>query len=101
VAGQRKLPGAGGNRIAADGGSTGLHLLFPQVSARGFAERKTVRQNLTATAKVNLKPPSPSKILGPPKAPAAATVRTRPIGHQLSVTKPTASVLDELRLGLR
>jgi peptidoglycan/xylan/chitin deacetylase (PgdA/CDA1 family) len=65
-----------------------------------FADRKTTRQNLVATSKFSLRP-SPSRIPGLPKSPGSGAVRTRPIGHQLSVTKPTASVLDELRLGLR
>jgi hypothetical protein len=62
--------------------------------------RKTAtRQNLVTTSKLNPRP-GPSRILGLPKDPGAA--RTRPIGHQLSVTKPAASVTDDsLRLGLR
>jgi hypothetical protein len=35
-----------------------------------------------------------------PKEPGPA-VRTRPVGHQFTVTKPTASAADGLRLGLR
>ncbi|HEY6255775.1 MAG TPA: polysaccharide deacetylase family protein [Xanthobacteraceae bacterium] len=56
------------------------------------------RPNLVATAKVGLRPPS--RIPGLPKDPATAA-RARPIGHQLTVTKPTASAIDQLRLGLR
>jgi peptidoglycan-N-acetylglucosamine deacetylase len=63
-----------------------------------FADRKTARQNLVATSKLGPKP-SPSKILGLPKDPAAT--RTRPVGHQFTVTKPTASAADALRLGLQ
>jgi peptidoglycan-N-acetylglucosamine deacetylase len=63
--------------------------------------RKTPRQNLVANSKSSPKP-GPSKILGLPKDsgkdPAAA--RTRPVGHQLTVTKPTASISDLLKLGL-
>jgi hypothetical protein len=58
---------------------------------------KGARANLVATAKVK---PGPSRILGVPKDPAAAA-RTRPVGHQLTVTKPTASASDVLRLGLQ
>jgi peptidoglycan/xylan/chitin deacetylase (PgdA/CDA1 family) len=65
--------------------------------------RKTPRQNLVATSKSSLKP-GPSRILGlpkdPGKDPGPAAARTRPIGHQLTVTKPTASISDLLRLGL-
>jgi peptidoglycan/xylan/chitin deacetylase (PgdA/CDA1 family) len=75
--------------------------IYSRKSAPGtFAERKTARQNLVATSKVGLRP-SPSRILDLPKSHGPAVVRTRPIGQQLSVTKPTASVIDELRLGLR
>jgi peptidoglycan/xylan/chitin deacetylase (PgdA/CDA1 family) len=65
-------------------------------------DRKTARQNLVATSKLSPKP-GPSKIPGSPRDPGkdAAAARTRPIGHQFSVTKPTASVSDVLRLGLR
>jgi peptidoglycan/xylan/chitin deacetylase (PgdA/CDA1 family) len=71
-----------------------------------FPDRKTARQNLVATSKLGPKP-SPSKILGlpvpkdPSKDPAAAAARTRPVGHQFTVTKPTASAVDLLRLGLQ
>jgi peptidoglycan/xylan/chitin deacetylase (PgdA/CDA1 family) len=75
-------------------------------SAPPFAatDRKTtVRKNLVATSKPGPKP-GPVKILGLPKEPVkdpAARARPVPVGHQLSVTKPTASASDELRLGLR
>jgi peptidoglycan/xylan/chitin deacetylase (PgdA/CDA1 family) len=36
--------------------------------------------------------PGPSRILGLPREPGAAA-RTRPIGHQLTVTKPAASII--------
>jgi peptidoglycan/xylan/chitin deacetylase (PgdA/CDA1 family) len=67
-------------------------------------DRKTARRNLVTTSKLNPKP-GPSRILGLPnntgKDPGAAA-RPRPIGHQLTVTKPAASVTDDaLRLGLR
>jgi peptidoglycan/xylan/chitin deacetylase (PgdA/CDA1 family) len=64
--------------------------------------RKTAaQQNLATTSKLNPRP-GPSRILGLPKDPGAAATRTRPIGHQLTVTKPAPSVTDDsLRLGLR
>jgi hypothetical protein len=64
--------------------------------------RKTAaRQNLVTTSKLNPRP-GPSRILGLPRDPSAAAARTRPIGHQLTVTKPAARVTDDsLRLGLR
>jgi peptidoglycan/xylan/chitin deacetylase (PgdA/CDA1 family) len=81
-------------------------IYYSRRSAPSFAasvERKTARQNLVATSKLSPKP-GPSKILGLPKDPAkdtgAAAARTRPIGHQLTVTKPTASLSDVLKLGL-
>jgi peptidoglycan/xylan/chitin deacetylase (PgdA/CDA1 family) len=63
--------------------------------------RKTAaRQYLVTTSRLSLRP-GPSRILGLPREPGAAA-RTRPIGHQLSVTKPAAAVThDSLRLGLR
>jgi peptidoglycan/xylan/chitin deacetylase (PgdA/CDA1 family) len=67
------------------------------------AERKTVRKNLVETSKLAVKP-GPSKILGLPKDPAkdpGAAARTRPVGHQFTITKPTASASDALTLGLR
>jgi peptidoglycan/xylan/chitin deacetylase (PgdA/CDA1 family) len=66
-------------------------------------DRKAARQNLVTTSKLNPKP-GPSRILGVPNtgAGASATRPQRPVGHQLTVTKPTASVTDDsLRLGLR
>ncbi|HEY4404256.1 MAG TPA: polysaccharide deacetylase family protein [Xanthobacteraceae bacterium] len=63
------------------------------------ADRKTLRKGLVATSKLSVKP-SAIRIPGLPKEPGPA-VRTRPVGHQLTVTKPTASVADGLRLGLR
>jgi peptidoglycan/xylan/chitin deacetylase (PgdA/CDA1 family) len=73
----------------------------PRRLAPSFAasDRKKARQNLVATTKLSPKP-GPSKILGLPKDAGTAAARTRPIGHQLTVTKPTASLLDELKLGL-
>jgi peptidoglycan/xylan/chitin deacetylase (PgdA/CDA1 family) len=62
--------------------------------------RKIARQSLVVTSKLAPKP-GPSRIFGLPKDPGAGAARTRPIGHQLTVTKPTASVTDPLRLGLR
>jgi peptidoglycan/xylan/chitin deacetylase (PgdA/CDA1 family) len=62
------------------------------------ANPKTARPNLVAAAKVK---PGPSRILVPPKDPAAAA-RPRPLGHQLTVTKPTASASElPQKLGLR
>jgi peptidoglycan-N-acetylglucosamine deacetylase len=78
-------------------------IYYSRGSAPSFgalAERRTARRNLAATSKVSPKP-GPSKILGLPRDPGAAAARTRPIGHQFTVTKPTASVSDVLRLGLR
>jgi hypothetical protein len=70
-------------------------------------DRKAARQNLVVTSKLAPKP-APGKILVVPKDPAkdpakgaGPATRTRPIGHQLTVTKPTASVTDALRLGLQ
>jgi peptidoglycan-N-acetylglucosamine deacetylase len=66
-----------------------------------LADRKTARQNLVATSKLAPKA-GPIKILGLPKDSGPPAARPpRPVGHQLSVTKPTASVTDSLRLGLR
>jgi peptidoglycan/xylan/chitin deacetylase (PgdA/CDA1 family) len=68
-----------------------------------FAERKTGRQNLVTTSKLGPKP-TPTKILGLPiKDPGkdAGAARTRPVGHQFTVTKPTASAAEPLRLGLQ
>jgi hypothetical protein len=45
--------------------------------------------------------PGPIRIFGLPKDPGPAARPPRPMGHQLSVTKPTASAADVLRLGLR
>jgi peptidoglycan/xylan/chitin deacetylase (PgdA/CDA1 family) len=82
-------------------------IYYTHKSAPSFgalAERKTARQNLAATSKLGPKP-TPSKILGLPKDPGrdagAAAARPRPIGHQFTVTKPTASATDVLRLGLQ
>jgi hypothetical protein len=80
-------------------------IYYPGRSAASFAasDRKTTRQNLVTTSKLNPKP-GPSRILGLPKDPAkdaaGAAARTRPVGHQLTVTKPTASISDVLTLGL-
>jgi hypothetical protein len=79
-------------------------IYYPRRSAASFAAsagRKSARQNLAATSRFGTKPGS-SRVPGWPKDPgkdAGAAARTRPIGHQ--VTKPTASVSDVLRLGLR
>jgi hypothetical protein len=43
--------------------------------------------------------PGASRIPGLPKGPAST--RARPIGHQLTIGKPTASVIERLRLGSR
>jgi peptidoglycan/xylan/chitin deacetylase (PgdA/CDA1 family) len=60
---------------------------------------KTARQSLAApTGRVK---PGPSRILAVPKDPAAAAVRTRPVGHQFTITKPTASAADVLKLALQ
>jgi hypothetical protein len=79
-------------------------IYYSRGSAPSFAatERKaTVRKNLVATTKPGPKP-GPSRILGLPKEPVKdPAARVRPLGHQLSVTKPTASASDGLRLGLR
>jgi hypothetical protein len=75
----------------------------------GTPPDRKARQNLVTTSKLNPKP-GPSRILGLPNAGAgsaggagaAATRPPRPVGHQLTVTKPAASVTDDsLRLGLR
>jgi peptidoglycan-N-acetylglucosamine deacetylase len=67
----------------------------------GKAPDRKSRQNLVATTKLNPKP-GPSRILGLPNTGAAAPRPARPVGHQLTVTKPTASATDDsLRLGLR
>jgi peptidoglycan/xylan/chitin deacetylase (PgdA/CDA1 family) len=75
-------------------------IYYPGRSAASFAasERKTARQNLVTTSKLNPKP-GPSRILGLPRDPAGAAARTRPVGHQLTVTKPTASISDALTVG--
>jgi peptidoglycan/xylan/chitin deacetylase (PgdA/CDA1 family) len=57
-----------------------------------LAEPKpTPRPRPDAAAKVAAKPGSPGKTPG--------ATRTKPVGHQLTIAKPTASVLDLLRLG--
>ena len=43
--------------------------------------------------------PGPSRVLGLPKGPASA--RARPSGHQLTIGKPTASVIERPQLGSR
>jgi peptidoglycan/xylan/chitin deacetylase (PgdA/CDA1 family) len=70
----------------------------PIASFATSAARKATRQNLVATSKLGPKP-GPAKILGLPKEPGAAA-RPRPIGHQFTVTKPTASASDVLKPGL-
>jgi peptidoglycan/xylan/chitin deacetylase (PgdA/CDA1 family) len=57
--------------------------------------RKPIRPNLVATSKGGPKP-GPTRILGLPKD----FGRPRPIGHQFTVTKPTASASDVLKPGL-
>jgi peptidoglycan-N-acetylglucosamine deacetylase len=80
-------------------------IYYPGRSAASFAasDRKTTRQNLVTTSKLNPKP-GPSRILGLPRDPAkdaaGAAARTRPVGHQLTVTKPTASISDAMTLRL-
>jgi peptidoglycan/xylan/chitin deacetylase (PgdA/CDA1 family) len=81
-------------------------IYYPRKTAPSFAarvEHKTARQNLVAISKSSPKP-GPSRILGLPREPGkdagAPAARTRPIGHQLTVTKPTASLPDVLKLGL-
>jgi peptidoglycan-N-acetylglucosamine deacetylase len=78
-------------------------IYYSRKSAPSFAapERKPVRQNLVATTKLGPKP-GPSRILGLPNPgrESGTAPRTRPVGHQLTVTKPTASVSDVLKLGL-
>jgi peptidoglycan-N-acetylglucosamine deacetylase len=81
-------------------------------SSFGAPPRKGARPSVVAAAKGAPKP-GPMRILGvpPPKepipiapaGPPASNVPRppHPIGHQLSVTKPTASILDLLRLGAR
>jgi len=54
--------------------------------------RKTARPNLLAAAKPR---PGPTRILGLPKT------RAHPVGHQLTIGKPTASVIGGARLGSR
>jgi peptidoglycan/xylan/chitin deacetylase (PgdA/CDA1 family) len=75
-------------------------IYYPGRPAASFAasDRKTARQNLVTTSKLNPKP-GPSRILGLPKDAAGAAARTRPVGHQLTVTKPTASISDALTVG--
>jgi hypothetical protein len=48
-------------------------------------------------AKPGLKPPAPIAPGGPPAPPPAHG--SKPVGHQLNISKPTASILDLLRLG--
>ncbi len=77
-------------------------IYYSRGSAPSFAatDRKTtVRKNLIATSKPGPKP-GPSRILGLPKEPVKdPAARARPLGHQFSVGKPTASASDTLRLG--
>jgi peptidoglycan-N-acetylglucosamine deacetylase len=78
-------------------------IYYSRGSAPSFAtsDRKAVRKNLVATSKPGPKP-ALTRILGLSKDPGTgAAARTRPVGHQLTVTKPTASASDALRLGLR
>jgi hypothetical protein len=72
----------------------------PTASFGPPAERKSARPNLVAASKLAPKP-GPIRIFGLPKDPGPAARPPRPMGHQLSVTKPTASAADVLRLGLR
>jgi hypothetical protein len=62
------------------------------------AGRKAARQHLVTASKLGPKP-GPLKILGLPKDTGAAP-RPRPIGHQFTVPKPTASASDVLKAGL-
>jgi peptidoglycan/xylan/chitin deacetylase (PgdA/CDA1 family) len=68
----------------------------PIASFATSADRKRTRQSLVATSRLGPKP-GPAKILGLPTGTAA---RPRPIGHQFTVTKPTASASDVLKPGL-
>lgn len=56
-------------------------------------DRKSGRQGLVTTSKLTPRPPA--RIPGSP--PTGNTAHTRPIGHQLTVTKPTASNKDDLK----
>jgi len=55
------------------------------------------RPKPASAAKVAAKPGSPGRT-AVPGTPGSAP-RTKPVGHQLTISKPTASVLDLLRLG--
>jgi hypothetical protein len=61
-------------------------------SSFAASPRKPTRPSLLA-AKGGTKP-GPSRVLGLPKGPASA--RARPSGHQLTIGKPTASVIERL-----
>jgi peptidoglycan/xylan/chitin deacetylase (PgdA/CDA1 family) len=84
---------AGPNQLPVpDAGEFGY---FPKAATAALAALpKPARQKpVGPAAKLALKPGKPPKDIGPP-AP-----RTKPVGHQLSIGKPTASLLDLLRLG--
>jgi len=66
-------------------------------SSFAASPRKPARASLRA-AKGGSKP-GPSRVPELPKGPASA--RTRPSGHQLTIGKPTASVIERLQLGSR
>ncbi|HEY2229071.1 MAG TPA: hypothetical protein VGI22_15335, partial [Xanthobacteraceae bacterium] len=70
----------------------------PIASFATSAYRKPARQGLVATSKLGPKPGA-FKIFGLPKD-AGAAARPRPIGHQFTITKPTASASDVLKPGL-
>jgi peptidoglycan/xylan/chitin deacetylase (PgdA/CDA1 family) len=70
-------------------------------AAAAPVERVPPRPKPDAASKVAAKPGSPGKTPAPnaPGSPGSAAPHTKPAGHQLSISKPTASVLDLLRLG--
>jgi hypothetical protein len=66
--------------------------------ARGSAEEpKPARQKVPGAPKVAAKPTPPKPIGVPNPNPGAAPVKpSKPVGHQLSVSKPTASLTDAI-----
>ncbi len=71
-----------------------------KLSLGAVPDRKSVRQKLAATPKLALRPAS-SRPASPPRESGSAATRTKPVGHQLTVPKPTASLSDLLKLGQR
>jgi peptidoglycan/xylan/chitin deacetylase (PgdA/CDA1 family) len=62
-------------------------------------DHKAAHQGLVTTSKLTV-PKPPNRIPGPStggKDPGSAAAHTHPIGHQLTVTKPTASNSDDLK----